>query len=101
MFSQCLPPEQGPVGFTFDKVLGMGLYQTPLHDKNVRVILDEKGNEALSEEYNDIKGMINDWWGLSDKAKLDEARKLRKKIQKEANRIVNNKRDKFKKSLLY
>jgi hypothetical protein len=101
MGSQGLPPEQGPVGFTFDKVLGMGLYQTPLHDKNVRVILDEKGNPALSEEYNSIKTKINKWWGLSDKAKLDEARKIRKEIQKEANQIVNDKRDKFKKSLLY
>jgi hypothetical protein len=101
MGSQGLPPEQGPVGFTFDKVLGMGLYQTPLHDKNVRVILDEKGNPDLSKEYDSIKSKINKWWGLSDEAKLDEARKIRKEIQKEANQIVNDKRDKFKKSLLY
>jgi len=94
-------PEQGVVGFTLDKVFGAGFYQTPHHDKNVRSILDEKGNKDLKAEYRQINTMINQWYSYIDEEDLQKAIELRKKIQKKANQIVNKKRDKFKKSLLY
>ena len=94
-------PEQGVVGFTLDKVFGAGLYQTPHHDKNVRTILDEKGNKDLKAEYRQINSMINTWYSYIDEEDLQKAIELRKKIQKKANQIVNNKRDKFKNFLLF
>ena len=45
--------------------------------------------------------MINQWYSYIDEEDLQKAIELRKKIQKKANQIVNKKRDKFKKSLLY